>query len=135
MHRVLIVFSRKPLDVMEYRRSVRRIMSKTNEARRNKRASPFLCVGEGFASVLLSCEKNGGRIFPRSPPRRAESLLSSRHSSLSSSPRSHPRGLRSCMCPSFSHVYQKGRERTTTKGWQSAERNYGKARRRRTRRG
>lgn len=92
---------------MEYRQSERRIMSKTNEARRNKRLRPFPCIEEGFASVLLSCEKNGGRIFPRSPPRQVESL--------SSPPSPVPRGC-ARVRPSSSRVRQKGRERATKGG-------------------
>lgn len=63
-------------------------------------------------SVLLSCEKNGGRIFPRSPPRRVESLLSFPLF------RFPPRSLTALprVCPSFSREYQKGRERATKGG-------------------
>jgi len=57
--RILIVFSRKPTDVMEYRRSGRRIMSKTNEARRNKRPSSCLARARGRvrAGVAVLREK------------------------------------------------------------------------------
>lgn len=75
-----------------------------------QKTQPFPCVGEGFVSVLLSCEKNGGRIFPRSPPRHAASLLSS-----PPFPSLLPRGC-ARVCPSFSRVYQKGRERATKGG-------------------
>lgn len=66
MHRVLIVFSRKP-DVMEYRRSERWIMSKTNEARRNKRPSPFLASGKGSCRCCCPARKMEGE-FSRARP-------------------------------------------------------------------
>jgi len=71
-----------------------------------QKTQPFPCIGEGFASVLLSCEKNGGRIFPRSPPRQVES------------PPLLPPFPRGCarVRPSSSRVRQKGRERATKGG-------------------
>lgn len=67
MHHVLIVFSRKPLDVMEYRRSERRIMSKTNEARRNKRPSSFLASEKGSCRCCCPARKMEGE-FSRARP-------------------------------------------------------------------
>lgn len=69
-----------------------------------QKSRPFPCIEEGFALVLLSCEKNGGRIFPRSPPRQVESLPSSL------------RSVAAALRPSSSRVRQKGRERATKGG-------------------
>lgn len=93
-----------------------------------QKTQPFPCVEVGFAPVLLSYEKNGERIFPRSPPRRIESSSSSflrpflSHSLPSSSfqpshillPSLFP--SRDCACLAFSLVHQKGRERATKGG-------------------
>lgn len=113
MHHVLIVFSRKPLDVMEYRRSERRIMSKTNEARRNKRPSPFLASEKGSCRCCCPARKMEGE-FSRARP-----LVEPSHSFPLLSPLPFPSLLpRGCarVCPSFSRVYQKGRERATKGG-------------------
>lgn len=110
--RVLIVFSRKLTGVMEYRRSERsEIMSKTNEARRNKRAQPLPRAGEGFALVGVAVLREKWRAnFPALVP-----------SSLLSCLRSFAAAL--ALRPSFSRARQKGRERAT-KGGKTRERNY-----------
>jgi len=102
--RVLIVFSRKPPDVMEYRRSERRIMSKTNEARRNKRAGPFLASRKGSRWCCCPARKMEGE-FSRARP-----LVKSSHSPLPSGP------VAAALRPSSSRVRQKGRERATKGG-------------------
>lgn len=104
--RVLIVFSRKPPDVMEYRRSERRIMSKTNEAKRNKRPSPFLASEKGSRRCCCPARKMEGE-FSRARP-----LVKSSHPPLLPP---FPRGC-TCVRPSSSHVRQKGRERATKGG-------------------
>lgn len=100
MHHVLIVFSRKPLDVMEYRRSERRIMSKTNEARRNKRPSPFLASEKGSCRCCCPARKMEGE-FSRARP-----LVEPSHSSplLSSLSLLAPSRLRSCLSFFLSRV-------------------------------
>jgi len=56
--------------------TIRETDNEQNKRSEEKQKTQLLpCVGEGFAPVLLSCEKNGGRIFPRSPPRRVAPLL------------------------------------------------------------
>lgn len=52
---------------MEYRRSERRIMSKTNEARRNKRLSPFLASEKGSRRCCCPARKMEGE-FSRARP-------------------------------------------------------------------
>lgn len=92
---------------MEYRRiSERRIMSKTNEARRNKRPSPFLASEKGSRRCCCPARKMEGE-FSRARP-----LVKSSHSS----PPSAPSRLRSRVRPFSSRVRQKGRERATKGG-------------------
>lgn len=75
--RVLIVFSRKPPDIMEYRRSEKRIMSKTNEARRNKRPSPFLASEKGSRRCCCPARKMEGEFSRARPLVKSSHLLSS----------------------------------------------------------
>lgn len=95
MQRVLIVFSRKPLDVMEYRRSERRIMSKTNEARRNKRPSPFLASEKGSCRCCCPARKMEGE-FSRARPLVEPSHSSPLLSSPPFPPPAHPSPPRGC---------------------------------------
>lgn len=103
--RVLIVFSRKPPDVMEYRRSERRIMSKTNEARRNKRPRPFPCESKkGSRRCCCPARKMEGE-FSRARP-----LVKSSHSPLLPPGLSRLRSCSSFFLPRASERAGKGDE-------------------------
>jgi len=65
---------------MEYRRSERRIMSKTNEARRNKRPSPFLASEKGSRRCCCPARKMEGEFSRARPLVKSSHLLSSRRS-------------------------------------------------------
>lgn len=133
---VLIVFSRKLPNVIEYIDDLSETDNEQNKRSEEKqKTQPFPCIEVGFAPVLLSYEKNGERIFPRSPPRRIESSSSSflrsflSHSllpSLAHSPSltvSLARLRLSFFLPRAPERAGKGDE-----GWQSTERNYWKVR-------